>query len=420
MRRAWIISTGTELTLGQAVGTNAAWLAAQMAELGIRTERHVTIPDDEIAACEVLLQAAGACDVILITGGLGPTADDLTRSALAQAAGVPLELHAPSLEHLRAFFAARGREMPPANRVQALVPRGAGVLRNRCGTAPGLRVELQRTPCYALPGVPFEMRNMFAHEVAPELRAANHDAVLLSRRLHTCGLGEADIGMRISDLMQRGRNPEVGTTASFGIVSVRINAAAPTRAAAEVQLQAEEAELRRRLGPAVFGRDEDTLASVVGRLLASAGQTLCTAESCTGGMIGTLVTDVPGSSQYFRGGIIAYADAVKEGVLGVQRADLEAHGAVSEAVARQMADTAVSLFGSDYAIAVTGVAGPAGGTERKPVGLVFIGLRTPAETTVHEFRFGSDSPREAVRIRSSWTALNLLRLSLQGAPPART
>jgi nicotinamide-nucleotide amidase len=419
MRHAWIIATGTELALGQTVNTNGAWLAAQLAALGLRTERHVTVADDAVATRDVVLQAAQACDVVVVTGGLGPTDDDLTRQALADAAGVALELHPPSLEHLRAFFAARGREMPERNRVQALVPRGAQVLPNPCGTAPGVRIELHGTPCYALPGVPFEMRAMFAREVAPQLRPAADDAVLLSRRLHTCGLGESDIGMRLEDLMRRGRNPEVGTTAEFGIVGIRINAAAETRAAAEAGLDETEREVRRRLGEVVFGRDEETLASVVGAILLAAGQTLSTAESCTGGMIGALLTDVPGSSRYYHGGVVAYANNAKTNLLGVGTALLAEHGAVSEPAARAMAQGVALAFGTGCGISVTGIAGPDGGTAQKPVGLVYIGLLIPSGVTVQECRFGGDSPRAAIRIRAARTALNLLRLQLLRARGAR-
>ena len=323
MRYAWVISSGTELALGQTVDTNGAWLAAQLAAHGVRTLRHITVPDDAEAIRDVVLQAAGACDVILLTGGLGPTDDDLTRQALADAAGTQLELHPPSLEHLRAFFASRGREMPSPNITQAMVPRLASALPNTCGTAPGIRIDLRGTPCYALPGVPFEMRDMFEREVAPHLRMAADGAVLLNRVLHTFGLGESDLGERIRDLMTRGRNPEVGTTAGFGIVGIRINAAAPTRLAAEALLDQTEAELRHRLGSIIFGRDQDTLAGVVGELLVAAGRTLGTAESCTGGLIAALLTDIAGSSRYFCGGVIAYANDAKINMLSVDRAELE-------------------------------------------------------------------------------------------------
>jgi nicotinamide-nucleotide amidase len=412
MRETWILSCGTELTLGQTVDTNAAWLAGQLAALGYRSVRHVTLPDDAVALRETLLQAAAVCDVVLLTGGLGPTVDDVTREALAAAAGVPLEVHPPSLEQMRAFFAARGREMPARNAVQAQIPLGATALPNTCGTAPGIGLRIGGKACYALPGVPFEMRAMFVQCVAPELRGTAAGEILLCRELHTFGLGESDLGVRIEDLMRRGRNPEVGTTAQFGQVDIRINAAAPTHADAEALLDQTEAELRHRLGAVVFGREADTLASVVGTLLLAQAWKLSTAESCTGGLIGHLLTDVPGASRYYVGGVVAYANEAKADALGVDRTALAAHGAVSEVVAREMAVGAARGFHTECAVAVTGIAGPDGGTAQKPVGLVYIGLHTPAGTSVCEYRFGPDAPRDVIRLRAARTALNLLRLAL--------
>lgn len=414
MQTAWIIAIGSELTLGRSLDTNTAWLAERLAALGIRTTRHVTVPDDLDATREAVLQAAEAADIVLITGGLGPTDDDLTRAALAAAANAPLELHPPSLEHLRAYFAARNRVMPERNVVQAHVPRGAAVLPNTCGTAPGLRVTLRGKPCYALPGVPFEMRAMFDSAVAPELRGRTIRAVVLFRTLHTFGLGESDVGQRLADLMVRGRNPEIGTTADLGIIGVRIYAAADSPREAEALLDRDEAEIRRRLGEIVYGRDGDTLAGVVGRLLVASGRTLSTAESCTGGLVGMLITDVPGSSRYYRGGVIAYANEAKIAMLGVLPATLAAHGAVSREIACELAAGAARAFATDYAVSLTGVAGPSGGTSDKPVGLVFIGVRTPHRLDAYEFRFGPDAPRDAVRSRAARTALNLLRLRLDG------
>jgi nicotinamide-nucleotide amidase len=412
MQRAWVISIGTELTLGQTPDTNAGWLAGQVAELGIRTERCVTVPDDAPATRQVLLQAAETCDLILVTGGLGPTIDDVTRQALAEAAGVPLELDPASLERLRAFFAALGRDLPEGNKVQALIPRGGVALPNACGTAPGVRIDLHGTPCYALPGVPFEMRSMFEREVAPQLRGVSQGAILLTRRLHTFGLPESIVGQRIADLMQPGRNPEVGTAAQSGLISVRITATGATRPDAQARMEEAEAEVRRRLGEAVFGRDDDTLAGAVGTLLVASGQTLSTAESCTGGLIGSLLTDVPGASRYYRGGVVAYANDAKVELLGISPDELAEHGAVSRPVARALATGAARAFGTGYGLSTTGVAGPTGGSPDKPVGLVFIGLHTPEETTAHECRFGSDLPRAAIRLRAAHAALNLLRLRL--------
>jgi len=412
MERAWIISIGTELALGQTVDTNGACLARGLAELGIRTERHVTVPDELQAIRAALCQAADACDLIITTGGLGPTDDDLTREALAQAAGVELVLDPASVERIRAFFAAREREMPERNKVQARLPRTARMLPNTCGTAPGIAMELSGTPCYVLPGVPFEMRTMFEQQVAPRLQATSARCVLVSRELLCFGQGEADIGARLSDLMVRGRNPEVGTTAELGVIGIRMNAAADTPQAAEALLSETEREIRSRLGEVVFGREGDTLAAVVGELLVKRGETLCTAESCTGGLIGKYLTDVPGSSRYFLGGVVSYSNEAKQRLLGIAAEQLAAHGAVSEPVARAMAVGARTRFAGDYALAVTGIAGPTGGTQEKPVGFVYIAVAGPEEVQAQEFRFGSDAPREVIRERAARTALNLLRLKL--------
>jgi nicotinamide-nucleotide amidase len=412
MLRAWIISSGTELALGQAADTNAAWLARHAAELGIRPERLVVVPDDAAALRDVLRAATAAADVVLLTGGLGPTADDLTRHVLADLAGVPLETDAACLAALRAFFEERGREMPPSNRIQAMIPRSGRALPNPCGTAPGIAIELGGRPCFALPGVPHEMQTMFAREVAPVLAARAGGRVLVGRALHCFGLPESEVGSRLGELMDRGRNPEIGTTAHLGLISVRINATAESRPAAATLLDQAECQVRARLGQAVFGRDADTLAAVVGEALAAAGRTLATAESCTGGLLGQLITDVPGSSRYYLGGVVTYADSAKKTLLGLSAELLAGHGAVSEPVASAMAAGGRRLLGSDYALAITGVAGPAGGSAEKPVGLVYIALTGPAGGITRELRLGRDAPRRLIRTRAAQAALNLLRLAL--------
>ncbi len=412
MQYAWIISIGTELTLGQSVDTNSAWLAGQLAALGIRAHRHVTVADELAPIRDVLLQAAAACDVILVSGGLGPTDDDLTRQALADAAGVPLELHEPSLVALREYFRVRHRDMPQRNESQAYIPRTARAIANTCGTAPGIAMKLGNAPVYVMPGVPFEMRTMFTRDIRPELQAATSGQVLLMRQLHTFGLGEASLGEQIRDLMERGRNPEVGTTAELGVVGVRINATAATEEAARRMLDETETEIRHHLGSVVFGSDGETLAGVVGRLLTERGQTVTTAESCTGGMIGAALTDVPGSSVYYLGGAVSYANTAKTALVDVPPALLEQHGAVSAPVAQAMAEGVARRLGSDFSLAVTGIAGPAGGTAAKPVGLVYIALRTPSGTVVREHHMGTDAPRDVIRTRAARTALNALRLAL--------
>jgi nicotinamide-nucleotide amidase len=412
IQHAWILACGTELIIGHCADTNSAWLAEKLASVGIETDRILTVPDRAALLANALREAAAESDVILLTGGLGPTEDDLTRTSLAEVAGVPLTVDPPSLENIRAFFAERAREMPPANQVQAMIPRGARALPNLCGTAPGIAIELQGTPCFAMPGVPFEMRAMFEREVLPELAALASSSVLLSRNLHCFGRGEADIGQSIRDLMAPGRNPIVGTRAGLSVITLRIDARAADPPAAEIMLDEVERELRARLGPIIYGRGDDTLQSAVGELLVAANQTVAVAESCTGGLLGKLFTEVPGSSRYFLGGIISYADAVKTRLLGVPQETLRSHGAVSERVARAMAEGAAAALASDWAISITGIAGPAGGSACKPVGLVYVGLKTPTEVQVSEFRLGEHTPREVIRERAARCALNLLRVAL--------
>ncbi|MEW6199024.1 MAG: competence/damage-inducible protein A [Planctomycetota bacterium] len=416
---AWIVSIGTELTLGRALDTNANWLAGRLAELGYRATRFVVVPDDEPAIRAALYEAAEHAELVMATGGLGPTEDDLTRGALAAAAGVPLVLDEVSLEQMRAFFARRGRVMPEANRVQAYIPQTGTALANACGTAPGIRMVLKGTPCYVMPGVPFEMRAMFDGLVAPELRERSRGAVLRTRELRTYGLPESTLGERIADLMRPGGRVTVGTSAGYGLITIRLSAAAADPAQADALLDETEAELRRRLGAVVYGRDSDTLAGVVGRLLESRGRTVATGESCTGGLIAKLLTDTPGSSRYFRGGIVAYANDAKERVLGVSPTDLASHGAVSAVVARAMATGAARALGADYGLGVTGIAGPEGGSAEKPVGLVYIGHCGPRGADAVEYRFGGDAPREAIRLRAAWAALDWVRQDLLGdAAPA--
>ncbi len=409
MNRAWIVSVGSELTLGQTVDTNSAWLSAELARLGVRTDRHLTVADDLSAVCEALSQAAQAAEVVLVTGGMGPTDDDLTRQALAEAAGVPLELHTDSVEQIQAFFTARGRTMAARNKSQAMFPRGATPIENTCGTAPGISMTLHGTPVFVMPGVPFEMKRMFRRDIAARVRTGG---VILSSVLHCFGMGESDLAEKISDLMQRGRNPEIGTTANLGVIGIRINATADSEDAARRMLADAESELRRRLGPHLFGRDEDTLASVVGALLVERRRSLSIAESCTGGLIAELVTDVPGSSAYFVGGAVTYSNAMKTSLLGVDHDLIALHGAASEPVAEAMARGAAAKFDTDYAVAVTGIAGPAGGTPQKPVGLVFVAIADRKSATVRRLQLGSDAPREIVRRRAAMSALNLLRLRI--------
>lgn len=409
---AILISIGNELTLGQTVDTNSAWLSQQLAAFGIHVRMHATVADEIEPIRRRLDQSAREADLVLVSGGLGPTEDDLTRHALAEALGVSLEFHSPSLEAIKAFFERRKRSMPDANRIQAMFPAGTTPIENTCGTAPGIRARLHNADVFMMPGVPREMKVMFEQDVLPYLRSRSCGATLLAATLNTYGAGESDIGERIRDLMPRDRNPTVGTTAQQTIIGVRIHAFGTSREQAQQLLDADIAEVRRRLGPLIYGENEETLAHAVARMLVAARKTVATAESCTGGLVAKNLTDIPGSSAYYLNGFVTYANAAKEKFLEVPQALLVQHGAVSGPVAEAMAINARRISGSDYALSVTGIAGPDGGTPQKPVGLVFFGLAHPNGCDVYERRLGSEQTREEIRDRACKFALNRLRLKL--------
>ena len=408
--QAIILSVGDELTLGQVVNTNSAWLSEQLAGLGMTIRAHATLPDDQCAIARAFDEASRRCDLLVATGGLGPTRDDLTRQALAQALGCELEMHAPSMERIENLFRERRWPMAESNRTQAMRPALADVLENRWGTAPGLKARLNGCRVYVLPGVPAEMKAMFDALIRPELGAAR-DRVILTRTLGSFGAGESSVGERLGGLMDRARNPKVGTTVSAGVISIRVRSEFPSRPEAERALDETVAEVRSRLGSLVFGEGDETLQDAAVRLLLAKGRTVAVAESCTGGLLGQMLTDVPGSSACFTGGWIAYSNSMKERELQVPHALLQSCGAVSGPVAREMAERAALLSGSDYGLAITGIAGPGGGSAEKPVGLVWIALaRGPGGTLAEEKRFSGG--RAAVRDRAAKSALNMLRLEL--------
>ena len=415
--RANIISIGNELLRGQAVDTNSAWLADRLGALGVQVGRHVTVGDDVGRIAEATAEALRDAEVVVLTGGLGPTLDDLTRAGIAQALEVELGENPEALRQIEAFFVRIERLMPETNRLQALVPRGCTVIANPRGTAPGIAAQVGRTQLFALPGVPAEMRVMFEQTITPSLLAAPGGRELTrSLRLQCFGASEAGIGETLADLMQRGLNPEVGTTASGAVISVRINARGASAEAGEALAKETAAEVRRRLGDVVFGEGADTLESVVGRMLTEAGQTLATAESCTGGLLAKCFTDVPGSSAYFLRGYVTYSNHAKVDLLDVPTALLECEGAVSEAVAAAMAQGCRMRAGVDFALATTGIAGPDGGRPpEKPVGLVYVALAAADGVEVERLNLGDYFSRVEIRDRAAKVARNMLRLRLLGA-----
>ncbi len=406
--KAAIISIGTELTSGLTVDTNSAWLALKLAEIGWDVGMHMTLPDDQTAIADAVRLAAAQSDAVLVNGGLGPTADDLTRDAIADAVGQPLRRDPELMQQIERHFQHMGRPMPDSNMRQAEVPESGSGIENTCGTAPGIRVASSGAMIYAIPGVPREMKVMFKLSVLPELAATDQTTRTVVRTIRCYGAGEAEMAEQVADLMTPGREPIVGITAKHAIISFRVIAKSAAAADADV------AEIRRRLGPLVFGEEETQLQDAVGQMLLEHKVTVSVAESCTGGMLGTCLTDVPGSSAYFLGGVITYAYDAKTDLLGVPRDLMMRDGAVSGEVAGMMAAACRERFGTDLAVSVTGVAGPGGGTEEKPVGLVWFGLASSDGVSTHKRLIGTHLTRWEVRDRACKVALHLLRRHLLG------
>jgi nicotinamide-nucleotide amidase len=404
--RAEIMSVGTELLLGQITDTNATYLAQQLAMLGIDLFFVSQVGDNLDRLTDTLRRARARSDLVIMTGGLGPTEDDLSRETISAVLGEEPHVE-PALEaELRAFFAGRGISMPQRNVKQAWIIPSASVLRNPYGTAPGWWVERDGKIVVAMPGVPHEMTRMWENEVVPRLRPLT-GAVIFTRTLRVAGLGESTVEERLDPFLHS-TNPTVATYAKRDAVDVRLTAKAPTPEEAREQVQALEIRVREVLGAHVFGVDADTPQSVVLRMLVERRLTLATMESCTGGLLASLITDVPGSSNAFLGGLVSYATSLK-GEWGVPAEVLEEHGAVSEATARAMARAVRERLHAEVGVAVTCVAGP-DAQEGKPVGTVHLAVATPDRERHSEQHFRG--ARAEIKWRAAVGALQLLRLAL--------
>jgi nicotinamide-nucleotide amidase len=409
MKKVSLISIGNELLNGQTVNSNAAYLSAELLSAGIPVVSTYVIADEIDAIVRAFGLASADADVVIATGGLGPTDDDLTRHALAKFLGVELELRNELLEKIENFFVCRTRPMSDKNKIQACIPAGAKALPT-IGTAPGIRAEFQDEWFFALPGVPSEMKRMLAESVLPELRTLAGGQAVVVKKLNCFGVGESTIAEMLGSMMLRGRNPLINCTVSSGVITLHIVATAADEKTAEQMAQKDETTLRSILGELVFGTAEQTLAQVVSEKLIQQGKTIAVAESCTGGLLAKMLTDTPGSSSYFRCGWITYSNEAKIRDLGVPAGQIADYGAVSEQVAESMARGARKKAGTDFSIGITGIAGPTGGTEQKPIGLVYINVDTERESLTNRYIFSHD--RRAIRWRAAQTALNLLRLKL--------
>ncbi|GAC1536462.1 MAG: competence/damage-inducible protein A [Polyangiales bacterium] len=415
-----VLSIGTELTRGELVNSNAAWLSAGLTDLGFEVVEHDVVDDDRVRIIQALERLASFAQVIVCTGGLGPTTDDLTTASVAAALGVPVVRDEGSLDHIRRRFERLGRPMSDSNAKQADFPEGASVLANPIGTAPGFEVAFGHARAFFMPGVPHEMKRMFDEQVVPRIRdIAPNDSHQI--RLRTFGLPESVVGEKLAGVEDDFPGVTIGYRAHFPEIEVKILARAPGPASrrpgapvpadpqAIVRDLAERAalEVRTRLGDIVYGDGDDTFAGVVGRTLRTRGWTLAIAESCTGGLVGHMITKEPGASDYLLLDAVTYANSAKQSVLGVDEDVLRGHGAVSSECACRMAEGARRVSGADVALAITGIAGPAGGTDAKPVGLVYLAIATAKGTDVKERNFKGD--RLWIQTLAAYAGLQMVR-----------
>ena len=412
--RAEIIAVGTELLLGNVANTDAQFLSEQLAAVGVDVLYHTAVGDNPARLEEVIAIARRRADLLIFTGGLGPTYDDLTKETVCRAFGLELVFHPEIVSEIRHYFdTVFRREMPACNLQQARLPEGCVIFHNPVGTAPGCLFKKDGVTAVMLPGVPRECRYLTEHQLIPWLRE-KHGGVILSHDLRVFGLTEPQVQEKLADIMDEAVNPSLAPYAKTGEVMLRLTAKADTAEECEELMAPLLWDVRSRLGDCLYGVDVDSLEQRVLQLLRQRGLTLSAAESCTGGLIAKRITDLPGASAAFLGGVVSYTNGVKARVLGVPEELLDKHGAVSEPVARAMAEGVRRLTGSDLAVSVTGVAGPDRDDRGNEVGTVFIGLAAPDGTAVRRLDLGTG--RDRVRTMAAHHAFDMLRRHLTGLP----
>jgi nicotinamide-nucleotide amidase len=409
---AHLITIGDEILIGQIIDTNAAWMGQQLNLSGISVAGISTVSDEAAHIQRSLEHALETADIVLMTGGLGPTKDDITKKVLAEFTGGELVFHEKTYKRIERFFKQLGREPAEAHRLQSYMPDNATLLTNRMGTAPGMWFEVDGKMIISMPGVPYEMKVIMEDEVLLRLRERAPDNKIAHRTLLTAGEGESRIAERVADLESAlPAHIKLAYLPNLGRVRLRLSSRGSAAPDFIDELETWANRFRERVEDLLFGEEEERLEAVVGQMLKAQGLWLCTAESCTGGYLSHLITSIPGSSAYFRGGIVAYSNALKEEHLGVQPATLKVEGAVSEATVREMVAGTLRYFGGDLAIAISGIAGPGGGTPEKPVGTIWLAIGDHTVTETHLLRAGKD--REKNIEYTGAHALNFIRRFLK-------
>jgi len=411
--KAQIITIGDELLIGQTVDTNSAWIGAELSKLGFDVCRRISIHDRREDILQTLAEVTGKSEVVLITGGLGPTSDDITKQTLCEFFSTKLVTSEEVLEMIEEMYKQRNWPMNDINRRQAEVPENCRVLKNAAGTAPGMLFEKDETTFISMPGVPQEMKYIMNENVIPELTKRYSSQAIIHKNIMTYGIGESGLA-EILKGFEEDLPPEIKLAylPAYGIVKLRLTATGPDKQLLDHLLQHNVRKLYDTIPKLIYGEDEELFEAAIGRLLRERGTTVCTAESCTGGKIASMLTSIPGSSVYYKGSVIAYDNSVKINLLGVSPVTIEKHGAVSRETVEQMAAGARKLLNADYSLATSGIAGPDGGTDEKPVGTVWIAVSSAAETRSLRFRFGTDRITNINRF--SVAALHLLWKEISG------
>ena len=407
--RAEIISIGTELLLGHIVNTNTSYLSQQLARLGIDVYYHQTVGDNPGRLASTLKQAMNRSDIVITTGGLGPTVDDITVKTISEVTLTGLLFEKSILKEINSYFKTRGIKTPEDSARQAYIPEGSIWFKNKMGTAPGLIIKHRENLIIALPGPPRELMPIFEKDVIPYLKKTKGvgEFLIKSRLLKTTGLAESQVHPKVKGLLSIGPDVTCGIYARVGEVSLKITAKATDENKIDASIKKIEKQIRKRLGRYIYGLDDERLEDVVGNLLTKKKKTISVAESMTGGLLANRITDVSGSSNYFKMGCVAYSNESKINLLGVSPEKIKKYGAVSKEVALEMAKGVKRISGAHLAVAITGIAGPTGGTKKKPVGLVYIAFITDKKKKVSEFRFAGK--REEIKFQATQATLDLIR-----------